>query len=77
MYIDTDESDEQQITCADEADLTEIVEEVDEKITIESNRSICSSRDDCSSSVDFYEAGLDTLISCVTCFFPGTCSHRD
>ena len=52
---DSDESDEEETTAADEADLTVIVEDVDEKITIESNKSICSSRDDCSSSVDFYE----------------------
>ena len=52
---DSDESDEEETTAADEADLTVIVEEVDENITIESNKSICSSRDDCSSSVDFYE----------------------
>merc|ERR1719150_1639356 len=51
---DSDESDEE-TTAADEADLTVIVEDVDENITIESNKSICSSRDDCSSSVDFYE----------------------
>ena len=52
---DSDESDEEETTAADEADLTVIVEDVDENITIESNKSICSSRDDCSSSVDFYE----------------------
>ena len=53
---DSDDSGDEEITAADEADLTVIVEDVDENITIESNRSNCSSRDDCSSSVDFYEA---------------------
>ena len=58
---DSDDSGDEEITAADEADLTVIVEDVDENITIESNRSICSSRDDCSGSVDFYEARLVVL----------------
>ena len=49
-----DTSDDEPIVTAD-ADLTVIVEEADE--SIHSSRSICSSRDDISSSIDFYEVG--------------------
>ena len=63
---DSDDSDDEETTAADEADLTVIVEDVDENITIESNKSICSSRDDCSSSVDFYEVSSLSDLCCLT-----------
>ena len=47
-----DDSDDEPIITAD-ADLTVIIEEPDESIV--SSKSICSSRDDLSSSLDYYE----------------------
>ena len=77
---DSDESDDEETTAADEADLTVIVEDADadENITIESNKSICSSRDDCSSSVDFYEVRYRQIYPFGSMFCsPGVGTDRD
>ena len=50
-----EDSDDEPIITAD-ADLTVIVEEPDESII--SSKSICSSRDDLSSSLDYYEVNM-------------------
>ena len=54
-----EDSDDEPIITAD-ADLTVIVEELDESII--SSKSICSSRDDLSSSLDYYEVCIDDKV---------------